>query len=149
MPRQLGSGVGYHLGVRAIGESLKRNQLTLGHQKSPPPQDLTLSKYDIPMYRGIHIAPHVRIEAIGFDGSSWNNERSVTFGGWTGVRILGVLKKYCKVNTKVLRQKCWVGPPIYIYIREKNVDIYKYAKLLLGSIPWNLIFIPMIFLVES
>ena len=55
--------------------------------------------------------PHELIEAIGFGGGSCNNERSVTFGGWPSVIILGVVKKYRKVDTKVLRQKCWVGPP--------------------------------------
>ena len=33
--------------------------------------------------------PHELFEAIGFDGGSWNNDRSVNFGGWPGVRILG------------------------------------------------------------
>ena len=77
------------MAVRVIEETLKQNQPTLGNQKVPP-NVLTLSKYGIPMYRGIHIAPHERIEAIGFDGGSLNNELYVTFGGWPGVRIIGV-----------------------------------------------------------
>ena len=66
------------------------------------------------MYRGSHIAPCERIEAVGFDGGSCNNDLFVTFGGWPGVRIMGVLKKDRRVDTKVLHQKCWVGPPIDI-----------------------------------
>ena len=58
------------------------------------------------MYRGSHIAPHERNEAIGFDGGSFNNELSVILGGWPNIRILGALKKVRKVDTKVLRHKC-------------------------------------------
>ena len=57
------------------------------------------------MYRGSHIAPHERIDGIGLDEGGCNNERSVTFGGWPGVRILGVLKKYRKVDTNFLCKK--------------------------------------------
>ena len=60
--------------------------------------------------------PHEQIEAIGFNGGSWNNERCVIFGGWPGVRILGVFKKDRKVDTKVLHQNFWVGPPLIIVI---------------------------------
>ena len=70
-----------------------------------------LRKYGTPIYRGSHIAHNELIEAIGFDGGSLNNERSVTFGGWPDVRILRAKKKVRKVDIKFLRQKCWVGPP--------------------------------------
>ena len=68
------------------------------------------------MYRWSHIAPHERIETIVFDRGSWYNEQFVNFGGWSGVRIMGVLKKDLKVDTKVLRQKCWVGPHIHTHL---------------------------------
>ena len=75
------------------------------------------------MYRGSHIAPHERIEAIEFNGRSWSNEQSVTFCGWLGVRILGDFKKNRKVDTKVFRQKCWVGPPTYrVTVRSQKGD---------------------------
>ena len=76
----------------------------LGHQTPPPPHDLTLIKYGISMYRGSHIAPHEKIEAIGFDGGILNNEKYMILGGWSDVRILGAEKKVLKVDTKVLHQ---------------------------------------------
>ena len=75
--------------MRAIGGTLKLNQPTLGHQNISP-HSLKLRRYGIPMYRGSHIAHNERIEAIGFDGGSLNNERSVTFGRWPDVRIMGL-----------------------------------------------------------
>ena len=76
-----------------MGGDLKLKSANISASKKSPPRVLMLRKYGIPMYIGSHIAPQEQIEAIRFDGRSCNNEISVTFGGWPGVRILGVLKK--------------------------------------------------------
>ena len=36
---------------------------------------------------------------------------------------VGSLKKVCKVDIKVLRQKCWVGPPNNMYVHVPSLDI--------------------------
>ena len=118
----LGSGFGDHLGVSAIGETLKRKQPTVGNHTPPPPQALTLSKYGIPMFIGIHIVHNERIEAIGFDGEFW-----IISDMW----ILAVVpmsefweprKKVHRVDIKVLRQKCWVRTPTIGLMIQGRID---------------------------
>ena len=109
----LGSGFGEHLGVRAIGETLKRNQPTSEQQKSPPPCPID-EKYGIHMYRGRKIAHNERVEAIVFDGEFWimSDMWHLEVGPMSEFREPKI--KVCKGDIKVFLQNILMGPPTYI-----------------------------------
>ena len=80
-----------------------------------------MNKYGIPMYKGSQITHNERIEAIGFAGEFliMSNMWLLAVGPMSEFREPKI--KVCKVDLKILLQKCWVGPPSNIVIFIKTL----------------------------
>ena len=84
----LGSGFGDHLSVRVIGETLKQNQPTSGHQNNSPPCPDVEKIFDSHVYREPHCAQWKNWVHWVRWGGVLNNKPSVPFGVWPNVRVL-------------------------------------------------------------
>ena len=72
-----------------------------------------MNKYVIPMYKGSHIPNNEWIEAIGFDGEFWIMSDMWLLAVGPMSEFWEPKIKVCKVDIKVLLEKCWLGPPTY------------------------------------